>query len=106
MEIALPFYLLYSTNLPRLQISLRKMCRLKYMLSKTDESTCTLYNPVLLMLNVKTISSLKGINRPFGGGVESILIRSVFVNWRLGKFFLLILNGLHHKISKKLLYAA
>jgi hypothetical protein len=50
--------------------------------------------------------SIKGIDRPFGGGVESILIRSVFVNWRLGKFFYLILNGLHHKISKKLLYAA
>jgi hypothetical protein len=48
----------------------------------------------------------KGIDRPFGGGVESILIRSVFVNWRLGKIFFLILNGLHHKISKKLLYAA
>jgi hypothetical protein len=31
---------------------------------------------------------IKGIDRPFGGGVESILIRSVFVNWRLGKFFL------------------
>jgi hypothetical protein len=51
-------------------------------------------------------SSFKGIDRPFGGGVESILIRSVFVNWRLGKFFYLILNGLHHKISKKLLYPA
>jgi hypothetical protein len=33
-------------------------------------------------------STFKGIDRPFGGGVESILIRSVFVNWRLGKFFL------------------
>jgi hypothetical protein len=31
---------------------------------------------------------IKGIDRPFGGGVESILIRSVFVNWRLGKFFI------------------
>ncbi len=49
---------------------------------------------------------VKGIDWPFGGGVESILIRSVFVNWRLGNFFYLILNGLHHKISKKLLYAA
>ncbi len=31
---------------------------------------------------------IKGIDRPFGEGVESILIRSVFVNWRLGNFFL------------------
>ncbi len=50
--------------------------------------------------------AVKGINRPFGRGVESILIQSVFVNWRLGKIFYLILNGLYHKISKKLLYAA
>jgi hypothetical protein len=28
---------------------------------------------------------LKGIDRPFGGGVESILIRSLLLNWRLGK---------------------
>jgi hypothetical protein len=51
-------------------------------------------------------NAFKGIDRPFGGGVESILIQSVFVNWRLENFFYLILNGLHHKISKKLLYAA
>ena len=55
--------------------------------------------------NIK-LGTIKGIDRPFGGGVESILIRSAFVNWRLGKFFYLILNGLHHKIGKKLLYAA
>jgi hypothetical protein len=28
--------------------------------------------------------SIKGIDRPFGRGVESILIGSVLVNWRLG----------------------
>ncbi len=42
-----------------------------------------------------------GIDRPFGGGVESILIRSLVVNWRLRYFFYLILKGLLHKISKK-----
>jgi hypothetical protein len=59
-------------------------------------------NGTLMLTN----KSFKGIDRPFGGGVESILIRSVFVNWRLGNFCYLILNGLHHKISKKVLYAA
>ncbi len=51
----------------------------------------------------QTVSSslLKGIDRPFRGGVESILIRSLLVNWRLGNFFYLILKGLIHKISKK-----
>jgi hypothetical protein len=44
---------------------------------------------------------IKGIDRPFGGGVESILIRSLLVNWKLGYFFYLILKGLLHKISKK-----
>jgi hypothetical protein len=45
---------------------------------------------------------LKGIDRPFGGGgVESILIRSLLVNWRLGYSFYLFLKGLLHKISKK-----
>jgi hypothetical protein len=29
---------------------------------------------------------LKGIDRPFRGGVESILIRSLLVNWRIGYF--------------------
>jgi hypothetical protein len=45
-------------------------------------------------------------DRPFRGGVESILIRFLMVNWRLGYFFYLILKGLHHKISKKPLDAA
>jgi hypothetical protein len=44
---------------------------------------------------------IKGIDRPFGGRVESILIRSVLVNWRLSYFFYFILKGLHHKINKK-----
>ncbi len=62
----------------------------------------------LLLLNLesmkkfdKYIFSLKGIDRPFGEGVENILIRSVLVNWRLGYFFYLILKGLLLKISKK-----
>ncbi len=47
-------------------------------------------------------SNIKGIDRPFQGGVKSSLIRSLFINWRLGNFFLsLILKGFHHKISKK-----
>jgi hypothetical protein len=49
---------------------------------------------------------IKGIDRPFGGGVESILIRSLLLKWRLGYFFNLILKGLLHKISKKPLDAA
>jgi hypothetical protein len=44
---------------------------------------------------------LKGIDRPFRGRVKSSVIRSLFINWRLGNFFLLILKGFHHKISKK-----
>ncbi len=50
--------------------------------------------------------SFKGIDRPFQGGVKSSLIRSLFINWRLGNFFSLILKGFHHKISKKLIDAA
>jgi hypothetical protein len=49
---------------------------------------------------------LKGIDRPFGRGVESILIRSLLVNWRLGYFLNLILKALLHKTSKKPLDAA
>jgi hypothetical protein len=45
--------------------------------------------------------NLKGIDRPFELRGESRLIRSVITNWMLGKFFYLILKGLHHKISKK-----
>ncbi len=44
---------------------------------------------------------LKGIDRPFGEGVKSRLIRSLLINWRLGNFFFLLLNRFHHKISKK-----
>jgi hypothetical protein len=39
-------------------------------------------------------------------GVESILIGSLLVNWRLGYFYFLILKGLIHKINKKPLDAA
>jgi hypothetical protein len=51
---------------------------------------------------------IKGIDRPFwgGGGVKSSLIRSLFINWRLGNFFVLILEGFYHKISKKPVDAA
>jgi hypothetical protein len=52
------------------------------------------------------IKEFKGIDRPFWGEVKSSLIRSLFINWRLGKFFLLILKGFHHKISKKPIDAA
>ncbi len=45
-------------------------------------------------------TTFKGIDQPFGRGVESILIRSALVNWRLGGIYL-ILKGLHHKIDKK-----
>jgi hypothetical protein len=46
--------------------------------------------------------NFKDIDWPFGGGggVESILIRSLLLNWRLGYFFYLILKGLLHKIIK------
>jgi hypothetical protein len=50
--------------------------------------------------------NIKGIDRPFRGWVKSSLIRSLFINWRLGNFFLLILKGFHHKISKKPIDAA
>jgi hypothetical protein len=46
-------------------------------------------------------STFKGIDQPFELRVESKLIRSVMTNWRLGYFFYHIINGLHHKISKK-----
>jgi hypothetical protein len=36
---------------------------------------------------------LKGIDRPFRGGVESILIRSLLVIWRLGTFFKSYIKG-------------
>ncbi len=49
---------------------------------------------------------LKGIDLPFRRGVKGSLIRSLFINWRLGNFFLLILKGFHHKISKKPIDAA
>jgi hypothetical protein len=45
--------------------------------------------------------TFKGIDRPFGGRVKSRLIQSLLINWRLGNFYFLILNGVHHKISKK-----
>jgi hypothetical protein len=54
---------------------------------------------------VKTLR-VKDIDRPFGGGVESILIRSLLLNWRLGYFFYLILKGLLHKSIKKPVDAA
>ncbi len=44
-------------------------------------------------VRIREAQKLKGIDRPFGGGVESILIRSVFVNWRLGYFFLSYFKG-------------
>jgi hypothetical protein len=52
------------------------------------------------------VGDIKGIDRPFRGKVKSSLIRSLFINWRLGNFFLLILKGFHHKISRKPMEAA
>ncbi len=48
----------------------------------------------------------KGIDQSFQLRGEIRLIRSAMTNWRLGNFFYLILNGLHHKISKKPIVAA
>jgi hypothetical protein len=58
---------------------------------------------------IRTLDSqrqFKGIDRSFRRGVKSSIIRSLFINWRLGNFFLLILKGFHHKISKKPIDAA
>ncbi len=55
---------------------------------------------------LQNLRHIKGIDRPFGGGVKSRLIRSLLINWRLGNFFIIILNGFHHKISKKPIDAA
>jgi hypothetical protein len=49
---------------------------------------------------------VKGIDRSFELRGEIRLIRSLMTNWRLVNFFYLILNGLHHKISKKPIVAA
>ncbi len=38
--------------------------------------------------------------KTFGRRVESRLIRSVQIKWRLGYFFYFILNGFHHRIGK------
>ncbi len=51
-------------------------------------------------------ANIKGIDRSFRRGVKSSLIRSLFINWRLGSVFFLILKGFHHKISKKPIDAA
>jgi hypothetical protein len=48
-----------------------------------------------------SVNAFKGIDRSFKLRGEIRLIPSVVTNWRLGNFFHLILNGLHHKISKK-----
>ncbi len=39
------------------------------------------------------LNLLKGIDRPFRGWVKSSLIRSLFINWRLGNFFLLFFSS-------------
>ncbi len=57
-------------------------------------------------INASLFQSLKGIDRSFELRGEIRFIRSVMTNWRLGIFFYLILNGLHHKISKKPIVAA
>jgi len=60
------------------------------------------YKPIRFKLIASCIPDfLKGIDRSFRRGVKSSLIRSLFINWRLGNVFFLILKGFHHKISKK-----
>jgi len=57
-------------------------------------------NILRIMLIHLIIFAITGIDRPFGGRVESRLIRSVLVNPWLGWFFYLILKDLFLKISK------
>jgi hypothetical protein len=77
-----------------------------YIKSESSVKIISKFEPEVLKGRPAPQDSIKGIDRPFGGGVESILIRSILVNWRLGYFFYLILKGLRHKISKKPLDAA
>ncbi len=65
------------------------------------EGASTFLTPKLSLATV-----LKGIGRSFELRGKIRLIRSVMTKWRLGNFFSLILNGLHHKISKKPIVAA
>jgi hypothetical protein len=68
--------------------------------SVTNHQTSVLLRKLSVLTEVRGLA-LKGIDRPFQGGVKNSLIRSLFINWRLGNFFSLILKGFHHKISKK-----
>jgi hypothetical protein len=60
---------------------------------------------VYFSIRIKKVE-VKGIDRSFELRGKIRFIRSVMTNWRLGNFFYLILNGLHHKISKKPIVAA
>ena len=45
--------------------------------------------------------SIKGIDRPFRRGVKSSLIRSLFINWRLGNFFSSLFKGILSQDQQK-----
>ncbi len=46
---------------------------------------------------------IKGIDRPFGEGVQSILLRSVLVNWRLGYLLILYSRAFITRSAKALI---
>jgi hypothetical protein len=58
------------------------------------------------VLRMPSSGPFKGIDRPFGWKVESIVIRSVLVNWRLGYFFISHFKGPSSQVQKKPLDAA
>ncbi len=62
---------------------------------------CNYFLRICILSSTSKINKIKGMDRSFKLRSKSRLIRSVIINWRLGSFFYLILNGLHHKLSKK-----
>jgi hypothetical protein len=71
-----------------------------------NKKDCCVVSFDLKIRNFPLKRYFKGIDRSFELRGKIRYIRSVMTNWRLGSFFYLILNGLHHKISKKPIVAA
>ncbi len=116
------FFILLHCIQPLRPQAYKKICvhKKSTFVLRTATICCTmiwgvLFNPFLFIRGLScsscfqaslSLNCLKGIDRSFKLRGESRLIWSVLANWRLGNFFYFILNGHHHKISKKPLDAA
>jgi hypothetical protein len=83
-------------------VAIARLCNIytKFQTPRKQQTKCVCRKAQRMPLNPSDVR-FKGIDRSFRRGVKISLIRSLFINWRLGKFFSSHFKGISSQDEQK-----